>query len=44
MQSGITKNIEDTLERLLSQLKDLDELREELSQEEYDEIKEDTVK
>lgn len=41
--SHLTKNITETLDRLLSQLSDLDELKEELEEEEYDEMKKDTL-
>lgn len=42
MQS-LTKNIEEQLARLLSQLSDLEELKEELSEEEYEELKAETL-
>lgn len=42
MQS-LTQNINDQLARLLSQLSDLEELKEDLSQEEYDDLKKETL-
>ena len=39
MDEALRGNVEAQLERLLSQLQDLDDLREELSQEEYEESK-----
>ncbi|EGG22527.1 Zinc finger protein [Cavenderia fasciculata] len=41
--SKLKTNIEEQLNRLLSQLQDLEELREDLSQEEYDETKKETL-
>ena len=43
MQAALTKNINDQLERLLSQLSDLEELKEDLTDEEYAEMKADTL-
>ena len=43
MQAALTKNINDQLERLLSQLSDLEELEEDLTDEEYAEMKADTL-
>ena len=40
---ALGKNIQDQLDRLLSQLSDLDELKEELSDEEYKELKDETL-
>ena len=44
MESALKKNINDQLERLLSQLNDLEEVKEEVSAEEYEEMKADTIK
>ena len=43
MESHLTKNINETLDRLLTQLTDLDEMKEELDEDEYEEMKKDTV-
>ena len=43
MESHLTKNITETLDRLLTQLKDLDELKEDLEEDEYEEMKKDTL-
>ena len=43
MESHLTKNITETLDRLLTQLNDLDELKEELEEDEYEEMKKDTL-
>lgn len=42
MQS-LTQNINDQLERLLSQLSDLEELKAELTEQEYEEMKQETL-
>ena len=44
VDANLSKNIQEQLDRLLTQLNDLDELKEEVSQSEYDEIKADTLK
>ena len=43
MDSQLQKNITEQLDRLMSQLSDLDELKDELSQEEYEELKTETL-
>ena len=43
MQAALTKNINDQLERLLSQLSDLEELKDDLTDEEYADMKKDTL-
>ena len=43
MDSQLQKNITEQLDRLMSQLSDLDELKEELSEEEYQELKKETL-
>ena len=41
-QTHLTKNITETLDRLLTQLEDLEQLRDELDDDEYQEMREDT--
>ena len=41
---SLKKNINDQLERLLSQLSDLEEVKNDVSAEEYEELKGDTLK
>ena len=43
MDSILQKNITEQLDRLISQLSDLDELKEELSEEEYADLKKETL-
>ena len=43
MDSALTKNINEQLERLISQMNDLEEVKNDVSPEEYDELKKDTL-